>query len=285
MACMAVWATAHVGGVVGFTTTYPGFVGKKSSTTGNQGLWAIEVPDWSKLESPPPKGRQYGPNWSIDNNLNPVYVDQFAGAMTWAIEDSKATQFPELNSNLPVGKWLNKRRNLGICMSGGGQRAAVCALGWYRAYHLGILTKVRYIAANSGATWTTLPLSIKQLLEKKENHTDLDYKEYLGSYTEPQSIKLDKSELGKMGAILQKADVLDYQDTNKPYNDWCESIEQDYLQPYLPWEDDLWLDLSNAYLWNKPTNDIKDITIETLCPFQSMWQLPLTATAGTICFQ
>eukprot|EP00978_Attheya_sp_CCMP212_P028807 scaffold100531_cov56-Attheya_sp.AAC.3 len=226
-------------------------------------MFATKISDWDGQVSEPPKvdGRRYGPNWSIDEALQPKKVDQKAGAFVWAI-GNEAYVHPELRPDLPVGKWLNSRPNLGICMSGGGLRAATCALGWYRALnHLKILQKARFLGANSGSTWTTLPLSA--------SNVDINYDEYLGKYVEPDQLKhvdlTDVQQLGKIGTVLEKSNILKYNDdldTKPSFNDWCDAIDKNFVAPIVSWKgdnwkDDFWLDLSNAYLWN--TEGAKDI--------------------------
>ena len=156
--------------------------------------------------------QRYGPNWSIDpTSLKPVETTGKTGVMVWAIEDS-SFDYPELRSDLPVGKWLNSRPNLGICMSGGGMMAATCALSWYRALnHLDLLSSARYFGANSGATWTTLPLFTRQMLEKKDDNIDADNEYFFGKYLDPDDIILDEEQYGRIGKILQESNILDYQ--------------------------------------------------------------------------
>lgn len=260
---MMMWLATTFLSAMGFTIILPGSVLR--TTTGKpQPLSATKLPEWNALPWPPNRG--YGPNWSVDKLGNAVQKTGKCGALAWAIRGDNSTRHPELHLDLPVGQWLMKRRNLAICMSGGGHRAAVCALGWYRALHeLGILKKARFIAANSGATWTTMPLCTWSILHKKETRQDIDYVAFLGKYTPPENIKSATSGLGTFGEVLWRADVKNYDKTTDsatrgPYNDWCDSIERQYLEPVLKnlrkgmsWKPDFWLDLSNAYLWNNQT--------------------------------
>ena len=57
--------------------------------------------------------------------------NESASEIAWAFSsDPTDFVYPELREDLPVGQWLRSRKNLGISMSGGGMRAATCALGW-----------------------------------------------------------------------------------------------------------------------------------------------------------
>lgn len=226
----------------------------------------IKIESWEQTVNPPEGGSLYGPNWSIDEDLKPVSTEGKTGAMVWAIGDSPFIH-PELRKDTPVGKWLATRPNLGISMSGGGQRAACNALGWYRALnHLGLLTKARYIGATSGGTWTTLPLFCRQMLQMKEKRTRIDYEAYVGKYSGKIDSEIDiKADGSIMDKILLEADILKHtHNTNATFNDWCDAIEQNYLQPIMSHDGfavnefmrDFWLDLSNAYLWNTKDNTV-----------------------------
>lgn len=55
--------------------------------------------------------------------LDPKQTDDLGGAaMVWSIEREGAYVHPEMSHDFPVAEWLKSRPNLGICMSGGGQR-------------------------------------------------------------------------------------------------------------------------------------------------------------------
>jgi len=217
---------------------------------------------------------RYGPNWTIDpETLGPKQVDQKCGAMVWAMGNSTFVH-PELRFDLPVGNWLQSRPKLGICMSGGGLRAATCALGWIRALnHKKLLTKARYLGSNSGATWTTLPLFCRQMLQKKDEKVDMDYKKFVGEYLEPEKIDFDKEVYGLVGKVLEKSDILEIhrEEENVPFTAWCDAIDRNYVEPVMDykkgmsWRNDFWLDLNNAYLWNAPGE--KDILNKNSFPF------------------
>jgi hypothetical protein len=89
-------------------------------------------------------------------------------------------------------------------------RAATCALGWYRGLnHLHLLQKVRYVSANSGATWTSLPLTCRCLLQKKELGTDIDLDDFVGKYGGKYDEHTVLRERSIIGDNLVNANILD----------------------------------------------------------------------------
>jgi len=73
---------------------------------------------------------------------------------------------------------LTAKPNLGLAFSGGGNRAAVCALGQLRGLKaIGALSKVRYISAVSGGSWFAVPYSFVA-----------DEKTFLGTYVPPGNL-------------------------------------------------------------------------------------------------
>lgn len=183
------------------------------------------IKSWDDISEPWDKaGRRYGPNWSIDENNEPVQTPGQTGAMVWSIPFNSTYVYPEMRPDLPVGAQLRSRPNLGICMSGGGMRAATCALGWYRGLnHLNLLQKARYVSANSGATWTSLPLSCRSLLQKKETGKDINLDDWLGKYEgkydDHATTHEEKSIIGKN---LVEADMLNpsFNTTIAGFNAW-----------------------------------------------------------------
>jgi hypothetical protein len=82
---------------------------------------------------------------------------------------------------------------------------------------MGILRKARYLSSNSGATWVTVPLAAKQLVHRLDKKEPFDFDYYLGTYVEPEHIQGDyEKELGKIGVILGKADIIKYGEDNSP---------------------------------------------------------------------
>jgi len=229
------------------------------------------IQDWSKIRVP-----QEGTG-KVPYGLNVVTtVDKATGAFTtvqndslqsvsaivWALPDDLSNfVHPELREDLPVGRWLKSRKNLGIAMSGGGMRAATCALGWLRALNtLGVLNKARYISCNSGGSWVNLPLSTKDILEKKEERIDISFEEYLGKYVEPSEIELNPKELGKGGEILAEAgskidlklNRTEIGVENTRFTQWVARIDRAFVAPYdISNLNDFCKGLGDAMLWNE----------------------------------
>jgi hypothetical protein len=247
------------------------------------------IHDWSKIRVPQEGtgNLPYGLNLvtTVDKAtgaFTTVKKDQSVSAIVWALPDDLSNfVHPELREDLPVGRWLKSRKNLGISMSGGGMRAATCALGWLRALNtLGVLNKARYISCNSGGSWVNLPLSAKDILEKKEKGIDISFEEYLGKYVEPSEIELNPKELGKSGEILAEAgSKIDLKIIraaigveNTRFTQWVARIDRAFVQPYdISNLDDFYLGLGNAMLWNEvtPSNRLTDK------------RFPFTICAGT----
>lgn len=74
---------------------------------------------------------------------------------------------------------VNAKRDLGIVFSGGGNRAAVSALGQVRALtQMGIMKKARYLSCISGGSWFCVPYTYTQMDEYQYlgiNPKDTDY--------------------------------------------------------------------------------------------------------------
>jgi hypothetical protein len=171
------------------------------------------IKSWDQVSEPcdcDKGGRRYGPNWSVDENLEPKETPGKTGAMVWSIPFNSTYVYPEMRPDLPVGKVLRSRPNLGICMSGGGMRAATCALGWYRGLnHLNLLQKARFISASSGSTWTTLPLICRHLLQKKELGTDIELDDFVGKFGGKYDDHTVLKERSIIGDNLVNANILD----------------------------------------------------------------------------
>lgn len=157
--------------------------------------------------------------------------------------------FPELSpggGDFAVPSLADKE-DLGICMSGGGLRAATLSLGFLRALHnLGILKKARYIAGTSGATWTLSALSFGK-------YPSLD--EFLGTYVPPHEFSLsdlkDNDEMtlvgqdsktfgsaltsSKMLAIFTKdliGDLFQLGWTQERARAWTTAVAKSFLEPF-----------------------------------------------------
>lgn len=133
-------------------------------------------------------------------------------------------------------------------------------------HHLGILSKARYVAANSGATWVTLPLSVKDMKVAKETPLEpkIDFTEYLGAYVPPEKINAANidQELGLIGHNLADSNMLDTDtdDYDKVAElvelktvPWIARVANNFVRaaPYnLDSLADYWLDMCNAYCFN-----------------------------------
>ena len=77
---------------------------------------------------------------------------------------------------------LKTKADLGLAFSGGGNRAAVCALGQVRALtEIGVMKNVRYVSSVSGGSWFCVPYTF--------HHED--EKTFLGSYVPPEKLHWD----------------------------------------------------------------------------------------------
>lgn len=72
----------------------------------------------------------------------------------------------------------------------------------------GLLQRVRYVSANSGATWVTVPLAAKELINRLDGEGPFPYELYLGKYVSPEDIRGVNEELGAVGSILAKSNIL-----------------------------------------------------------------------------
>lgn len=74
---------------------------------------------------------------------------------------------------------LSEKDNVGLAFSGGGNRAAVCALGQVRALQaLGLMRRVRYLSVVSGGSWFSVPYTFQRG----------DDAAFLGPYVPPQAL-------------------------------------------------------------------------------------------------
>ena len=245
------------------------------------------IKDWSKILVPQLQtgSLPYGLNVKVsigpDGSFKTESAAGVASAIAWALPKNESSNMdlthfvhPEMREDLPVGKWLRSRKSLGVSMSGGGMRAATCALGWLRALNsAGILNKARYISCNSGGSWVNLPLSAKDILTKKDSQVDLDFTKYLGDYVAPENVSLGKKELGIIGQILADANInreknIDTKDTR--FTGWISRIDNEYVKPFnISNTPDFYLDIGNAMLWNENPNRLSEK------------RFPFTICAGT----
>jgi hypothetical protein len=103
---------------------------------------------------------------------------------TWVgANDSSWFQFPETastgNHTIPA---LLQLPNLGISISGGGLRAATLGLGYLRALHQLNIT-ARYLSANSGSVWLTMPYTFQQKVPTET---------FLGTTLQPEQLTFEQ---------------------------------------------------------------------------------------------
>ena len=100
---------------------------------------------------------------------------------TWDTEADAGSFPPELEDDALRVPWLADRPSFGIAFSGGGTRSATATLGQLRALAtLRWLDRARYISANSGGTWTSVPYTFLPARADEDR--------FLGPYVPPESI-------------------------------------------------------------------------------------------------
>lgn len=117
-------------------------------------------------------------------------------ARYWASQPSNSSEaFPELDPAGLVWANLKEKRELGVCFSGGGTRAAAATAGQLRALrHLKVLDDVRYISAVSGGSWTATPFTFLPT-----NHCTT---QFLGEYVRPEDLANTDCLQAHEGSIL-----------------------------------------------------------------------------------
>ncbi|PNH12072.1 hypothetical protein TSOC_000999, partial [Tetrabaena socialis] len=164
--------------------------------------------------------------------------DRPAAVYVWSGAHQPSFEYPELSRDGPWGlPALLARPNLGVALSGGGYRAATCALGWVRGLHLlGLLPHVRYMSSNSGGSWFNGALS----------YSGFPVGPFLGPYVPPANLTKDalRSSLppGSFGDTLaDKTIVADaikgvLKDLFVPgrgsFSGWTAAVAEAFLDPY-----------------------------------------------------
>lgn len=106
------------------------------------------------------------------------FTTEFVNARVFTSLDS----FPEWE--LPE---VRARANVGVCVSGGGNRASSTTMGVLRAlHHLGLLSRVRYLSAVSGSGWGVLPWTYLPAHYEEER--------FLGAVEPPESLRVSALE-------------------------------------------------------------------------------------------
>mmetsp|Transcript_69140 Transcript_69140/g.200206 ORF Transcript_69140/g.200206 Transcript_69140/m.200206 type:complete len:732 (+) Transcript_69140:96-2291(+) len=118
----------------------------------------------------------------------------------WLGVGTKGFVFPELRDDDEGIKAVKMKPDFAVCLSGGGLRAASCAVGWIQALHdLEILPKVRYLCSNSGGSWFNACFSYQE-------HVPLDV--FLGPYIPPEELtkqRLKQHAPGSFASVIDKA--------------------------------------------------------------------------------
>jgi hypothetical protein len=66
----------------------------------HSGFHAIK--SWDQVSEPWDRpGRRYGPNWSVDENLEPKETPGQTGALAWSIPFNSTFTYPEMRPDLP----------------------------------------------------------------------------------------------------------------------------------------------------------------------------------------
>ena len=134
----------------------------------------------------------------------------------------KARLFPTPEKGLRVDQFMPERDtpgNVGVCLSGGGSRAMISAMGQLRALkHLGYLGKVKALSSVSGGSWasicfTYLPPEFDEdefLGTFVENPGDLVTREHRHEDVDPALVlhHLDRGNLGRVAANPEMAPAM-----------------------------------------------------------------------------
>ena len=107
-------------------------------------------------------------------------IDEVA-VRVWQIDPEGSVPVPETDDAELAVPWLRERPSFGLAFSGGGTRSASASLGQYRILHeLGWLKRARYISANSGGSWITVPFTYLPL--------SIDEQRFFGRFIPPEQL-------------------------------------------------------------------------------------------------
>jgi len=102
-------------------------------------------------------------------------------SQVWKYEPS-LNEFIYPENHESYNDFFKHKQNFGISFSGGGTRAATCALGQLRGLDkIGVLNNAKYIASNSGGTWGSLPYLYYRG----------DLNNYFGEYFSPENLTIE----------------------------------------------------------------------------------------------
>ncbi|MCP4218805.1 MAG: hypothetical protein GY765_29505 [bacterium] len=83
----------------------------------------------------------------------------------WSAEDVASGGFPEEQYD-----YLKNKKNVGVCISGGGTVSMSACVGWLRGLHeLGLLKNIRYYSGVSGGSWVGVPFTFLPPEKNLEN--------------------------------------------------------------------------------------------------------------------
>jgi hypothetical protein len=134
----------------------------------------------------------------------------YVNVRTWNTVNNPG--FPEIDDSQVRVQYLDQRPSFGIAFSGGGTRSATATLGQLRALRtLGWLDQARYISANSGGTWTTVPFTYLPRTLSEDT--------FFGSYTAPDRVTDDylkgKDSEQSMESMIIHSRLLDWRDLGR----------------------------------------------------------------------
>jgi len=157
-------------------------------------------------------------------------IDEVA-VRVWQVEETGSVPIPEMDDAELAVPWLQDRPSLGFAFSGGGTRSASASLGQYRSLHeLGWLKRARYISANSGGSWITVPYTYLPL--------SIDEQRFFGNYIPPEALSdenLQPSEIDPLAfstAIHDATTVDEVASLGRGDEAWSNIVGSLFLEPF-----------------------------------------------------
>lgn len=119
---------------------------------------------------------------------------------------------------------IMSRPNVGLSLSGGGDRAFISSIGVLGALHeLGLMSQIRYIVGVSGGSWATSVYSYYQ-------KSDVPDSTMLGKIVFPEDIVYDELHLIDEDCVRSYPNS-SYVLTGPFFDDWVEGVQEIYLTP------------------------------------------------------
>ncbi|MEZ4294579.1 MAG: patatin-like phospholipase family protein [Polyangiaceae bacterium] len=161
--------------------------------------------------------------------------------------DPSGSVYPELE--LPE---IAARPSAGLCLSGGGTRAMVAAVGYLRAFsELGLLDRFRYTSAVSGGSWASIPFTYWRTGAR-------DDRELLGDLLAPEDLDrtrlqapLPDSYLASCAARSFRDNVFDGLTEEGPARAWNSAVGEVFLAPWGLHDPEA----RRSYTWSAATRD------------------------------